>query len=122
MPRTPTGSKSTRYHFTVPEADTEVNEWAKLQYSFSTSVRVAIKEYIARHGMTDAGCDLISRVNVNPEVREVRAAKPEPTEKTDVAAITEIKTAVAENIEKPPTVKTDSHDDMMDDMLADLMK
>lgn len=50
-----TGS-SVRYHFSAPESDTQIAEWVKLQHNFSTSMRILIKDYIAKYGMRDISC------------------------------------------------------------------
>lgn len=56
-------SKSVRYHFTAPASDVQIAEWAEKQHSFSTSLRIVIKDFIARHGMTDASCMAMSLDN-----------------------------------------------------------
>lgn len=53
-------SKSVRYHFTVPLSDVQIAEWVEKQHNFSTSLRIVIKDFIAKHGMTDASCMAMS--------------------------------------------------------------
>lgn len=118
MPRPAASIKSIRYHFTVPGADAQFAEWAKLQYNFSTSVRVAIKEYIARHGMTDAGCELISRIEAN----EVRSESVGETTGEVKEPDNDVKIVEQDTTTDMQTTQTDSHVGIMDDMLADLMK
>lgn len=48
--------KNCRYRFTVPTADTTVNEWLEEQSNISFSLRVLIKAFIRDYGMQDATC------------------------------------------------------------------
>jgi len=48
--------KNCRYRFTVPTADTAVNEWLEEQSNVSFSLRVLIKAFIRDYGMQDATC------------------------------------------------------------------
>lgn len=49
-------SKTTRYHFSAPSSDQQIAEWAAAQHSFSTSIRMLIKDCIAKYGMEDVTC------------------------------------------------------------------
>ncbi|MGN0639346.1 MAG: hypothetical protein ACI4JT_00180 [Oscillospiraceae bacterium] len=48
---------SKRLQVTVPICDTTVIEWLDKQESASESVRTVIKDYVVRHGMTDAAVE-----------------------------------------------------------------
>ena len=54
MPNSP---NSMRLQFTVPKCDTTVFKWIEAQNSLSESVRTVIKDYVSRHGMTDAAVE-----------------------------------------------------------------
>lgn len=45
-----------RYRFSVPKADTSVNQWIDAQGSLSHSIRELIKDHIRKYGITDATC------------------------------------------------------------------
>ena len=49
-------AEAKRYRFTVPLADESVLEWCENQANLSFSLRMLVREYIAKHGMTDATC------------------------------------------------------------------
>ncbi len=49
-------SKSIRYHFSAPAADTQISEWAEHQHNLSISIRLVLKDFIARHGLIDVSC------------------------------------------------------------------
>lgn len=49
-------AEAKRYRFTVPLADESVLEWCENQANLSFSLRTLVREYIAKHGMTDATC------------------------------------------------------------------
>lgn len=50
-----------RYRVTVPAADKAVNEWMDMQDNPSVSVRMAIREYIERHGFDDPTCRVVEQ-------------------------------------------------------------
>jgi len=45
-----------RYTFTAPSDDKQIAEWINRQHSFSTSIRIVIKDYISKYGMIDISC------------------------------------------------------------------
>lgn len=45
-----------RHHIIVPEADTIVEEWIKKQDNISGSLRVLIKQFVNKYGVTDILC------------------------------------------------------------------
>lgn len=45
-----------RHHLIVPEADTIVEEWIKKQDNISGSLRVLIKQFVNKYGVTDILC------------------------------------------------------------------
>lgn len=48
--------KNVRHRFTVPIADTRVNEWIETQSNLGFSLRVLIKAFMREYGMQDATC------------------------------------------------------------------
>ncbi len=48
--------KNVRHRFTVPVADTRVNEWIEAQSNLGFSLRVLIKAFMREYGMQDATC------------------------------------------------------------------
>lgn len=50
-----------RYRFSVPNADTSVNQWIEQQASLSHSLRALIRNRIIEHGMTDPTCDSVTQ-------------------------------------------------------------
>lgn len=48
--------KSVRHRFTVPTADTKVNEWIENQSNLGFSLRVLIKAFVKEYGYQDATC------------------------------------------------------------------
>lgn len=45
-----------RHHVIVPVEDTVVEDWIKKQNNFSGSLRVLIKQYVLKYGVTDILC------------------------------------------------------------------
>lgn len=48
--------KNVRHRFTVPTADTKVNEWIENQSNLGFSLRVLIKSFVREYGYQDATC------------------------------------------------------------------
>lgn len=48
--------KNVRHRFTVPVADTRVNEWIETQSNLGFSLRVLIKAFMREYGIQDATC------------------------------------------------------------------
>lgn len=48
--------KNVRHRFTVPVADTRVNEWIEIQSNLGFSLRVLIKAFMREYGVQDATC------------------------------------------------------------------
>lgn len=48
--------KNVRHRFTVPVADTRVNEWIETQSNLGFSLRVLIKAFMREYGVQDATC------------------------------------------------------------------
>lgn len=48
--------KNVRHRFTVPVADTRVNEWIEAQSNLGFSLRVLIKAFMREYGVQDATC------------------------------------------------------------------
>lgn len=98
---------SVRYHFSAPESDTQIAEWVALQHNFSTSMRILIKDYIAKYGMQDIAC-LPLTISDDIETKAVVANQP-------VAEAAEV---VDENV----NTNTPRAAEPLDDMLASIMK
>ena len=112
----PLSTKSVRYCFTVPTTDTQIAEWAALQYNLSTSMRLIIKDYIAKHGMVDASCQPMMMADDAPVVALPR---------TDVEAVNKqpVEDPVPETKSEPEAIKENVvKSSPADDILADLMK
>lgn len=93
-------TKSVRYHFTAPVSDTQLAEWAEKQHNFSVSVRIVLKDFIARHGMIDASCLALSFDNKDTVLSEVHTAVQQPVAEPSPEPVT---TPVAETVtEKVP--------------------
>ena len=109
-------AKTARYTFTVPTTDTQIVEWAALQHSLSVSMRLIIKDYIAKHGMVDASCQPMMMTDDVPVVTvphiNVEAVDEQPVEDPIPETKSESET-IEENIVKNSPA---------DDILADLMK
>lgn len=115
-------NKTTRYHFSAPASDQQIAEWAAAQHSFSTSIRMLIKDCIAKYGMEDVTCrsmmiaddvtvttgpqgELIATIREPVPVQSHQvAAKPEKQEQT-VKAEPIVQT---ENKTVEPEQKTDA--------------
>lgn len=84
MPNSPS---SMRLQFTVPKCDTTVFKWIEAQNSLSESVRTVIKDYVARHGITDATCQSMMFMNNIPETAsyDVETLASEHNDSTDTA-------------------------------------
>ena len=84
MPNSP---NSMRLQFTVPKCDTTVFKWIEAQNSLSESVRTVIKDYVARHGITDATCQSMMFMNNIPETAsyDVETLASEHNDSTDTA-------------------------------------
>lgn len=54
-----------RYRFSVPNADTSVNDWIAVQTNLSMSLRLLIGEYIEKYGYEDATCRRKERVSMS---------------------------------------------------------
>jgi hypothetical protein len=48
--------KNVRHRFTVPAADSKVNDWIEAQSNLGFSIRTLIKAFIRDYGMQDATC------------------------------------------------------------------
>lgn len=66
--------KNVRHRFTVPVADTRVNEWIETQSNLGFSLRVLIKAFMREYGMQDATC-LELGVQVKKKGRPPKSAK-----------------------------------------------
>lgn len=71
------GDPTLRFRFSSPSSDKIVNGWVSAQRNLSSSLRIVIKEYVARHGFSDVTClpvstdDVLEQtVNVAPAVAE----------------------------------------------------
>lgn len=49
-------SEYTRHHVIVPKADTIVEDWINEQSNLSGSLRVLIKQFVLKYGVTDILC------------------------------------------------------------------
>ena len=80
-------TKSVRLQVTVPKCDATVFEWVGVQNSISESIRTVIKDYVARHGMTDAACQPMMIMDNIPETdsRDVESLVSEYNDLTDTA-------------------------------------
>ena len=78
---------SRRLQVTIPICDTTVIEWLDKQESASESVRTVIKDYVVRHGMTDAACQPMMIVGNIPEAasNDAETLDCEPNDSTDTA-------------------------------------
>lgn len=103
-------AEAKRYRFTVPLADESVLEWCENQANLSFSLRMLVREYIAKHGMTDATCGEV--------IQAPRRGRPpkEDTESTEITvsdtnvpvkeeAYTEAKPVIQPTVS--PSVNTD---------------
>lgn len=122
--------KTARYSFTAPLADKQIIDWIQTQQNLSLSLRLVIKDYIARHGVSDIMCmpmmiddeAVVTGRKNGADENQNKVNTIESTIKEDVIQKEEPVTATPEPIVKavePPKTATDT---MMDDMLADLMK
>lgn len=125
--------KTVRYHFTAPASDTQIAEWVANQHNFSVSMRMVLKDYIARHGMTDASClplqfasDVVPISNANstvvnesidePVISVKNESEPEVKEEAKTEAKSEIEAEQAAIPEEKP--KNSAAADMLADMLS----
>lgn len=129
------GPKTIRYHFSAPASDVQIAEWIEAQHNFSSSIRLVIKDYIAKHGMIDATCLPMMTDDAAAVKYEQAYKKPADTSQSveqvnsvPNTPVTEIKTEpIIEQKSEPiatsqPAVEQTSSTYAMDDMLADLMK
>lgn len=101
-------AEAKRYRFTVPLADESVLEWCENQANLSFSLRTLVREYIAKHGMTDATCGEV--------VQAPRRGRPpkEDTESietvisdTNVPVKEEVHVEAKPVVQQTPSVNTD---------------
>lgn len=78
-------TKSVRYHFSAPVSDTQIPEWIEKQHNFSTSIRIVLKDFIARHGMIDASCLGLSFDNADMTSSESRTTVQQPAAEPVIA-------------------------------------
>lgn len=130
-------SKTVRYHFTAPAADTQIAEWAKHQHSLSISIRLVLKDFIARHGLIDVSClpimpltndcpqtvesvpENITQEEVSKPVAEsvVTETKAEPTV-SNAAPVAAPVTATPAPVSAPETESTNTKaSSMLDDLM-----
>lgn len=83
---------SKRLQVTIPICDTTVIEWLDKQESASESVRTVIKDYVVRHGMTDAACQPMMIVGNIPEAASNDSETLEHNDSTDTAVEKVLKT------------------------------
>lgn len=76
---------SRRLQVTIPYSDTMVIEWLDKQESASESVRMVIKDYVVRHGMTDAACQPMMIMGNIPEAASNDSETLEHNDSTDTA-------------------------------------
>ena len=55
-----------QYHFTVPQADTDVIKWIECQDRLSISIRAVIKEIVKRYGFVDVFCRPVTNPGTMP--------------------------------------------------------
>lgn len=115
-------SKSVRYHFSAPESDTQLAEWVETQHSFSVSLRVVIKDFIARHGMIDATCLAMSFDDDTSQGNQsaIVTGNTATDIVTEKPVITEPDVTVVETKDKTSPEKTDTKSTAIN-MLEDLM-
>lgn len=118
------GAKSVRYVFSVPKSDVQIPEWIENQYNLSTSIRILIKDYVARYGMTDASC-LPIMTDDAAAARMIRAQPVETIEeKKEEKKEEKIVEKAVETVEKKPeepVVTNDAKDGKAFDMIMDMM-
>lgn len=64
--------KSARFHFSVPESDSDVITWIKTQTNISNSIRRIIRESINSDGFTDVTCRPERKVPCNGYAKKYR--------------------------------------------------
>lgn len=141
--------KSTRVAFTVPPFDAQVHDWVKNQQNTSLSMRLLIKDHIARYGMGDiTALPMMIDESSQPLSARTKAEKHVQTEAavsvTETAPAPEIRQEiipepkpepVAEPVPKPAPIPAEPVLDLtqaesnanqsepqINPMLADLMK
>lgn len=108
--------KSIRYHFSAPPGDTQIAEWVALQDNFSMSMRMVIKDYIAKHGMVDASCQPMMMTDNAPVVTM-------PHTNVEVVDKQQVEDPIPETKSEPETIEENIvKSSPADDILADLMK
>lgn len=86
-----------RYRFSVPKADTSVNQWIDAQGSLSHSIRELIKDHIRKYGITDATC--------MPVEQQARVGRPPKHSERDEMAQEEVQKPVPEHEVPQETVQ-----------------
>lgn len=102
---------STRFAFSVPKGDTQILKWIEAQYNLSSSIRMLIKDYIARNGIDDVSCRSLTFTD---NVATISAPKSEPSIGTEI----EKQQPITENTE----TKISKEEDIAANMLADMLK
>lgn len=108
---------SIRYHFSAPESDKQIAEWVDLQHNFSTSMRILIKDYIAKYGMRDISClplSISDDVEIKPVGFDPQFTVVDTTKKVE-------ESEVAEVVEQTQSANDTSHAPDLDPMLASIM-
>lgn len=104
---------STRFAFSVPKGDTQILKWIEAQYNLSSSIRMLIKDYIARNGIDDVSCRSLTFTD---NVVTISAPRSEPS--TGTGTEIEKQQLITENIE----TKISKEEDIAANMLADMLK
>lgn len=126
-----------RFTFTIPPSDVQLIEWVETQYSVSASIRALIKDYIAKHGVTDTACGPITTVKSDSSVEPVVPVMQEvvvsetPVQKSANKAVEqhEEKTVQQNDTETTETTDSDSensennggNNSSVADMIASMM-
>lgn len=102
---------STRFAFSVPKGDTQIINWIDAQYNLSSSIRMLIKDYIARNGIDDVSCRSLAF-----------------TDNVVIASVPKSELLVESEFVKQPQAtestepKTTREEDIAANMLADMLK
>ena len=122
-----------RFRISVPDNDKLVLEWIDAQVSISSSIRMLIKEDVARNGMGDVTCRSYcqypaSTVSASRQVVDTGSLQRTVLHAVDDGSVVESPVSLEESYRKPvsasvPVWERDNNDDgvgdMVDEGLAD---
>lgn len=104
MNKKPNSDQPLRYRVTVPLKDADVINWMVEQTNPSFSIRMLIRAFIAKYGITDVTClPVTAGLDIdlqNPDMQAENLPRQAPVKKTSVS-LTDVKQGLSQPVQKP---------------------